>query len=360
MNNKTNIPFNSIDYKDYDFGSAKIFFGFEDDWTRLIIIIFIILSLAIDIIITIILFFYKKKKEFSLSGVATLNILYVNFFRTFLYGFNWVIKNKETEAIIEPNKSPINVGALLFGNPTDFGLCSFQGFFLILLTLSQDIIVNIFLAFVNLEGKEKKHLFILILLVAAYIFPASISIIFYHFDIIGINEKVCNISKYTFTIKDDSEKVEYNIETNYIIYKAIIFSFRLLNFIITLVFIIRACKYISEAKEKLDDKKKEKLISALPVVIITFFTLFVFLIFRILCFIDSEIEEKYFGVYLVLNTVDSILLPLSFAITHEIYRYFLCCCTMFISEPANENDSTFEIDEYLPPGKKQQNELYEQ
>jgi predicted membrane protein len=64
MNNKTNIPFNSIDYKDYDFGSAKIFFGFEDDWTRLIIIIFIILSLAIDIIITIILFFYKKKKNF--------------------------------------------------------------------------------------------------------------------------------------------------------------------------------------------------------------------------------------------------------------------------------------------------------
>ena len=111
--------------------------------------------------------------------------------------------------------------------------------------------------------------------------------------------------------------------------------------------------------KKENDKKKEKLISALPVVLITFFTLLVFIIFRIICFIDSELEEEYNGVYLVLNTVDSILLPLSFAITHELYRYFLCCSNRSILD-ANENDSTLEIDNFLPPGKKQQNELYEQ
>ena len=111
--------------------------------------------------------------------------------------------------------------------------------------------------------------------------------------------------------------------------------------------------------KKENDKKKEKLISALPVVLITFFTLLVFIIFRIICFIDSKLEEKYNGVYLVLNTVDSILLPLSFAITHELYRYFLCCSDRILPE-TNENDSTLEIDNFLPPGKKKQNELYEQ
>lgn len=340
-NDSNSIPF--IEKKNYNNYSSRDFFGINDP-VRLVIFLFILSSFILNIIIITISIKRKKEKEkegFSLSGILTLNILLVNFFHTLSYIFNWVIKNDDTKYKKGPNNLELNVGALLLGNPSNHFLCYFQGFLLICLSMSQDFIINIFFAFVNMEGKEKRHIFIIIIIIAGYIFPLSITLIYSNMDLLGINEKVCYIKKYAFEIKGD--KVEYHLEEHYNIYKAIIFIIRGFNYILTLFFIIRAIRYIRRSNKK--DKKVDKLISSLPVIGVAFFTLSVYLIFRIIFFINSKLEEEYINIYLIMNSVDAFLLPLSFFINHRIYKYFCCCCPKIkyqrdTNDYDNDNDSS--------------------
>ena len=61
-------------------------------------------------------------------------------------------------------------------------------------------------------------------------------------------------------------------------------------------------------------------------------------------------------IYLILNTLDSIFLPLSFAIKHNFFVYFCCCCrSKIISNNNNENEASIqeiEVDGLLPQNKK--------
>ena len=332
--------------RNYDLFELKYFFGIND-MTRLIILIFIFISLILNIIIVTILIKRKKankKGVFSLSGILTLNILIVNFLHTTSYIFNWVIKNDETE-FHKPNKRPINVGGLLVGNPSNFKPCFLQGFLLIFFSMSQDFIINIFFAFVNMDGKEKRFIFILVILIAGYIFPFCITLIYSNLKLIGINEKVCYIAKYSYKIDDKTGEVQYFPEKNYNYFKAIIFSIRGLNLILTLFFIIRAIRYIQRSEKK--DRKADKLISSLPVISVAFFTLSIYLIFRIVFFVDSRLEEKYMDIYLLLNSVDAVLLPIVFFINHGIYRYFCCCCPEINYESDNYDNDTSIKDEII-------------
>ena len=309
----------NITNPNYDFLNAKNFFGINDDPFRLTIIIYIFLSFILNLIIIFALFCYKKNKEFSLSGLLTWNILFVNLFHILFYMLNWVIKNDQIE--IPLNKGN-KIGRLLIGNPSNFTACKIQAFFLIFLSMSQDIIVNIFFIYINMEEKEKEHLFTIILIFAGYIFPLCITLIFNNFGALGINEKFCYISKYTFKLKDNNNLVEYYNYNDYVIYKLIITIIRGLNFLLTFFFIFRASRYIRR-KEK-TDKKREKLISSLPIVVITFITLCSDLVYKILSFISDELENNLVNIYLVINCFDSILLPLAFSIKHNIYTYLFC------------------------------------
>ena len=74
-------------------------------------------------------------------------------------------------------------------------------------------------------------------------------------------------------------------------------------------------------------------------------TLSVYLIFRIIFFINSKLEEEYINIYLIMNSVDAFLLPLSFFINHRIYKYFCCCCPKIkyqrdTNDYDNDNDSS--------------------
>ena len=345
----------NITNKNYDFFSTDYFFGLDDDPTRLIIMIFILISFILTIFIIFMLRNYRKNRDFtsfSLSGVLSLNILIENFLRTFSYIFNWLIKNDNTKF------NEDNVGALLNGNPSDFNLCILQGFFLLFLSISQDIIINIFFSFVNMEQRQIKHLYIIILLIAGYIFPACVTIYYYKFDMIGINEKFCYIEKYSFDIIDD--EVTYEKQKDYKIYILYIFLIRSFNFLLTLIFITKAMIYLKNSKKDENDKKAGKLISSLPVIFVSCFTLFIELIFRILSFIDIEFEEKLVGIYVIMNSIDSILLPLAFFLKHKIYRYFCCCLTTKNDNNDGNNDSSIkdiEISTLIPHGKYTEQEL---
>ena len=337
-----NFSKNSIYNKDYNYFSVKNFFGGRDDPSRLIILIFILLSFVLNVIIIYILSFYRKKRDFSLSGSLTLNILIVNFLHTLSYILNWIIRNDEINNDIENNNSDIEVGALLKGNPSDFGFCQAQGFLLIFLSLSQDIIIIIFLAFINIEKRRrKKFLASIILILGGYISPLLITIYFYYFDLIGINEKFCYISKYLFSIDNGTNEVLYEKENNYKSLISIIFALRFSNFILAIILVRKAFNYIKIAKNP--DKKKEILKYSLPVVLVTFFTLCIDLIFKIISIIDNKLEEKYIEIYVVLSSIDSILLPLAFSIRHNIYIYFCCCFRRNNFEISSINESDNEI-----------------
>ena len=336
---------NNITDQNYDFLNAKNFFGLNDDPIRLVIIIYIFLSFILNLLIIFALFCYKNKREYSLSGLLTWNILLINFVHILFYMLNWVIKNGQIEITLDGGNK---VGGLLIGNPSNLLACKVQAFFLIFLSMSQDIIVNIFFIYINMEEKEKEHLFIIILIFAGYVFPLCITFIFTNNDALGINEKFCYISKYSINVKENGQ-VEYNNYDDYIIYKLIITIIRGLNFLLTFFFIFRASRYIRR-KEK-TDKKREKLISSLPIVVIAFITLFIDLVYKILSFISNEFENNLASIYLVINCFDSILLPFAFSIKHSLYLY-LCCAVNMEKDPDNvmENDTSlkdFDFDQLI-------------
>ena len=300
-NNTDNITNNDTNI-DYD-----NFFLADGDYYRLAIIILIIVSFILNIIILfIICCCYGKRKIFSFSGTLILIILIVNFFHIFSYCINWVIKN--------------NGIWLLYG---DFA-CKTQGILLISLSMSQDIIINIFFAFINSGEKKKQYFFAIFLVLGGFAFPALLTFSFASLEIIGINEKFCHISKYNLgdevSIIENKEKY-----TLYIIFKSIIFCIRGINFIITFLYIIRAFKYIKRSER--NDKKSLRLISSFFVVFISFFTLLVELVFKLLFFIIPEYENGfYIDIYMLLNSVDSVLLPFAFIIKNKLCVYLCCCC----------------------------------
>ena len=162
--------------------------------------------------------------------------------------------------------------------------------------------------------------------------------LFNNFDALGIYEKYCYISKYSFSINENN-KVEYNDNKNFILFKIIITFIRGINFFLTLFYIFKAGVYIKKSKKQI--KKRQKLIYSLPVVIITFLSLFIDLIYKIISFIKPEYETRFNGIHLIIVCLDSILLPLGFSIMHGIYIY-LCCLTntSFINSGNADLDSS--------------------
>ena len=327
---------NNITNPNYDFFTAEKFLGFED-LTRFIIIIFIFLSFLLNLFIFFTIFYYKSKKQMSFSGIITCNILIINFLHTLSYIFNWVLKSNETETNIG------NVGALLIGNPSNIALCSLQGCFLIFFSLCQEILNNLLLGYIIWNGKENKPIFILIFILLGYIFPACFVVLFFNFGFIGINEKYCYFAKYD--IKLENGLVNYIIVKNYDICQGVLISLRSLNLIITILFLIKGIIYINKTNNK--DHKKEALISSFPTAIVIFLTSFIEIIFRILFIISSKIENKCIGIYLILNTIDSFLLPLSFIIVYKLYQFWFCRD----NDKNNDLDNSFQ-DSLLPEEQK--------
>ena len=329
---------NTIRDPNYDFFNAANFLG--ADYIRIIIIIYIFLSFLLNLFIFFTIFFYKSKKKMSFSGFITCNILIINFLHTLSYIFNWVIKNNETETKI------CKEGALLIGNVSNTALCTFQGCSLIFFSLCQEILNNLLLGYIIFNGKENKPIFILIFALLGYIFPALFVVVFSINDLIGINEKYCYFEKYKLSIVSEKNSFKYIENTNYIICQGVLYSLRSLNFIGTILFLIKSIIYIIKADNK--DHKRETLISSIPTAIVIFCSSFIELIFRILFMISSEIENKYIGTYLILNTIDSIFLPLSFIIDYKLYQFWFCRDN---DKNNNDLDTSFQ-DSLLPEDQK--------
>ena len=309
-----------IESPNYDFLTATRFLGFEDA-IRLIIMIYIFLSFLLNLFIFFTIFYYKKNKQMSFSGIITCNILIINFLHALSYIFNWVFKNNET--IVKIEDKMVNVGALLTSNPSSFGFCSTQGSLLIFSSICQEFLNNLLLGYIIWDGKQNKPIFILIFILLGYIFPASFAILLLVTGFIGINEKYCHFAKYKY--KYDIELtglINYFKNSDYNTCQLVFIFLRSLNFIITIFFLIKSIIYIYKTKYK--DDKKEALISSFPTTFVIFFTSCIEIIFRIIFISSPDSESNLIGLYLILNTIDSLLLPLLFIIIYKLYQFWFC------------------------------------
>lgn len=312
------LTYKAIEYSNYDYLNATRFLGFEDA-IRFIIMIYIFLSFLLNLFILFTIFYYKRNKQMSFSGIITCNILIINFLHALSYIFNWVWKDNET--VVNIGDEMVNVGALLTSNPSNFGLCSAQGCFLIFFSICQEFLNNLLLGYIIWDGKQNKPIFILIFILLGYIFPICFAILFFATGFIGINEKYCHFAKHMFVI-DLKGFVKYKQSIHYNTCQIIFISLRSLNFIITIFFLIKSIIYIYKTKYK--DDKKEALISSFPTSFVIFFTSCIEIIFRIIFISSSDSESKLIGLYLILNTMDSLLLPLLFIIIYKLYQFWFC------------------------------------
>ena len=190
---------NTIIYKiasgDYNFFSAKDFFGFNDK-TRLVKIIYILISIFLNLIIIISIVKRKIKKN-PLALWLTGNILIMNFIHTFSYLLNWVT-NLDNEYKFEDDED-YSVGSLLIGNPkNNYSLCQIQGFLLIFGSLGQDIAINIFFYIINSSKPPNKFLITIISFVLTYCFTFILCLILAIVKGFGINERHCYLKKFDF------------------------------------------------------------------------------------------------------------------------------------------------------------------
>ena len=311
--------FNSsnINKTDYNFYKPKYFFGFGDnsyssDPVRIIKLLYILISFILNLIIIISLL-KRKKKKFSVALILTGNILIINFIHTFCYSFEWILKEKGKNYIYEKDGITYEIGGLLIGNPSKFGVCKFQGFSLIFSSQSQDMLINIFFFIVNRPEIPSRIFIRIIIILLGYFLPLIISSIYLSANAIGINDKFCFIKKFNKT----PNGYEYNDMYGYSIF--FVYFLRFINLIISSIFLYKIIIYV-----RLNKLKSMYILKLSAILIIQVLTILFGLIYRIIGGFSESFSSKFASVFLCINTIDGILFPLSYSLSNGIFNILFC------------------------------------
>ena len=362
------LNYTNILKSNYNFFSAKYFFGLGDDSysydiVRIIKLLYILISFILNLLIVIFLII-RKKKKFSIALILTGNILIINFIHTFSYSFEWILKEKIDDShsmplYIRENGTVINnnthidsdyyqVGGLLIGNLNNFGVCKFQGFSLIFSALAQDVLIIIFFYIINLPNaptKIKIRLFILF----GYFFPLLIAFIYLSIDGIGLNDKYCYIKKFTYEkVKNCSDifsngdyidtcniKYEFTKE-KFILLVNFIYGLRTINLIVSSFFLYKIIQYV-----RLNKLKNMYILKLSAILIVQVITILLGLIYRIGSSIDEHFSRKLSKIFLCLNTLDGILFPLSYSLSNGVYKTLFCAKRKDSKDSLSEDEDDF-------------------
>lgn len=331
LNNVTN-PYYSIN-------SVKNFFGGTDP-IRIVIIIYIFLSFILNTIIFITIGFTIKlrKIKFPMATWIMLSVLLMNFFHTFAYFFQWVIKDDSIQMFeVDINGRKINVGALLTGNPKNIFGCTFQGYLLISTSISQDFLINIFFSLVNATNINEQRTKIL-LLVLGIIFPFLFTLFLGIFEGIGINDEFCYVKKFEYSEKGECLVYKYYDNFQYVVMA--VYAIRVLNFIVTAFFLRRIWTFVRQK-----NKPTIYLLKSIFIPIIQLVTVFIGVTYRLINAFDPEISQKLSGVYLILNTVDGVLFPIGFAFQNSLIMQIK---KLIQGKNGNQNKEDGQSLEFLP------------
>ena len=223
------------------------------------------------------------------------------------------------------------IGGLLIGNPNNFRICKFQGFSLIFSALAQDTLIIIFFYIINLANAPSKRK-IRLLILFGYFFPLIIAIIYLAINGLGLNDKYCYIKKFEFykgeiysnliynNINNVTCDIKYEFEKiNFILLVNFIYGLRGINLIISSYFLFKIIQYV-----KLNKLKNMYILKLSAILIVQVVTIFLGLIYRIGSSIDENFARIFTNVYLCLNTLDSILFPLSYSLSNGVYKTLFC------------------------------------
>jgi hypothetical protein len=317
MSNETINDIRDVKNPNYSLLTSKDFFGGTDP-IRIIIIIYIILSLVLNTIIFLVIgLSSKRKKKFNLPlGIwVMLGVLIMNFFHTFSYFFEWVIKTDVKTELIKIDGDDVNIGGLLVGNPNNFVGCLTQGFLLIFTSISQDFLINIFFYLVNstsetIEIIEKKAK--LYIIIFGLMFPFAFTLFLRIMGALGLNDEFCYVTKFGFTIENN--KVKYSEFRGFQVYVMIVYLIRIVNFIFTFYFLRKIWIYVKQQK-----KNRIYLFKSIFIPILQLFTIGIGVLYRFINLGSKHLSVVLAGPYLILNTADGVLFPIGFALQNDIF-----------------------------------------
>ena len=292
---------------------------------RAIVLFFCLISFILNIIIIISICLAKNKK-ISIVVRITGSILLVNFINIFSYSLQWV-------RCFNKNGDNYSIG-LLVEKAGKFYACNIQSFILLLSALSQDYLIILFFFVVN-KNRVIKILHINIFIILSVIFPFIISMILALLKAFGVNEDFCYLKKYEY--KEGNNFKYYN---NYKVYFYFIYSLRVINFIISIFLLINITKYI------IKEKSISYIINKLSMLLIQLFKLFIIISYRILNYYLDNIPVSLRKIYIILSTIDGLLLPLAFSYSNEIFYNF--CKKLINSRRLTLDDYEEESNPNLP------------
>lgn len=308
------MPYNDdIEDPNYSIFNAYNFF-IGGDAIRLIILFYIFICFALNIIIIITIFISKKKLSFVAK--ITLSILGVNFIHTFSYSYEWVIRIK-TNSIETQDHKKLAIGLLLTGNPTDMGACYSQAFLLISSSISQDFLINIFFYLINKSNIPKVIYIWISAFILAFVFPCGFTLFLLLTDSLGINDRFCYIKKFVWGKKENG-KYGYDLYLHFELYVTLVCAVRILNLLFSAYLIFKIIKYVA--------KKNLNIIYIFKIsfiLIVQLITITIGVIYRISSYFSKHFSQNFSGLYLLLNTLDGILFPLSFIITNGMHKILI-------------------------------------
>ena len=295
-------------------------------YERIIVLCFCLISFLLNLII-IISIYVTKNKKISIVVRITGSILVVNFINILSYTFQWVLCKEEYEN--NSNKYSIK---LLF-NSNNLYVCNLQSFIMLSSALSQDYFVIFFFYIVN-KANLIKVTYINLFSILSVLVPIIISFLLLLLNAFGVNDDFCYIKKYEY------KKDNYIYYDKYVIFFIIIYSLRGINFCISIFLLIKIIKYISR------EKSFSYIINKLSMLFIQLFKLFIILFYRISNFIWKEYPKILGKIYIILSTIDGLLLPLAFAYSNQIYHNIFKCAKL--SRRNSEDDKDLEEDVNTP------------
>ena len=299
-----------IDDPNYSIFTAYNFF-IGGDYVRVIILLYILFSTILNLLIIVSIIITKKKLAFV--SKITLSIMLINYIHTISYLYQWVIKISGKTRTIGEEKDRTVVGLLLTGNPNNMGACQAQAFCLISSSISQDFLINTVFFLINkTKIPNIAHIWIGVLIVA-FIVPFAFTLFLLLFGALGINDRFCYINKYIY--KGIGNDKTYEIYTNFRLFVTVVYGIRTINLLFSLLMFFNIIKYVMSKKMKLTYIFKMAFILLVQLVTIT-----IGIIYRISSYFSKKFSANFSGPYLILNTIDGVLFPLSFIITNGIHR----------------------------------------
>ena len=299
-----------IEDPNYSIFTAYNFF-IGGDYVRVIILLYILFSTLLNLIIIVAVIISKKKLSFV--SKITLNIILINYIHTFSYIFEWVIKIPgKTKSIGKSSNSDSVVGLLLAGNPNNMKACKAQAFCLISSSISQDLLINIFFFLIN-KSKIPNTVYIWsAILIFAFILPFAFTLFLLLNGALGINDRFCYINKYNY---NPEKKNKYEIYSGLRFYMILLYGFRTINLLLSLCMLFKVIIYVISSKLKITYIFKMSFILMVQLI-----TISIGIVYHIFSRFSRYFSANFSGPYLILNTIDGVLFPLSFIITNGMHK----------------------------------------